>query len=174
DHPIEECIRGKSGTIKFIPQAGDLMKGFELIPQTTTQARGPGDAGKDKGELVTAGMDPKTDLTYLLWQNYLDCVGRGEQGTLSTPELGAAAFSTVNMGVLSYRHDQVLYWDKELRKPIPGNATWAAQWEKRSKAKGKPNQIIGWDGGTAGSTLKPPDYMKLAGPWIDGKDPDGE
>ncbi|HKB04798.1 MAG TPA: Gfo/Idh/MocA family oxidoreductase [Gemmataceae bacterium] len=173
DHPIEECIRGKSGTIKFIPQAGDLMKGFELIPQTTTQARGPGDAGKDKGELVTAGMDPKTDLTYLLWQNYLDCVGKGEQGTLSTPELGAAAFSTVNMGVLSYRRDEVLYWDKELRKPIAGNATWAAQWEKRSKAKGKPNQIIGWHGGDAGSTLKPPEYMNLAGPWVDGKDPAG-
>ena len=174
DHPIEECIRGKSATIKFIPQSGDLMKGFELIPQTTTQARGPGDAGKDKGELVSADMDPKTDLTHLLWENYLDCVRRGEQGTLSTPELGAAAFSTVNMGVLSYRHDQVLYWDKEQRKPVPGNATWAAQWERRSKERGKPNQITGWHGGDAGSTLKPPEYMKLAGPWTEGKDPAGE
>ena len=118
--------------------------------------------------------DPKTDLTYLLWQNYLDCVRKGEQGTLSTPELGAAAFSTVNMGVLSYRHDQVLYWDKEQRKPVPGNATWAAQWEKRSKERGKPNQITGWRGGEAGSNLKPPEYMKLAGPWTDGKDPAGE
>ena len=151
------------------------MKGFEILPQATGQgARGPGDAGKGQGELVTAGMDPKTDLTALLWQNYLDHVRKGDQGTLSTPELGAAAFTTVNMGVLSYRTDKVLYWDKEQRKPVEGNGTWAAQWEKRSDERGKPNQIIGWQGGDAGSTLKPPPYMNLGGPWKDGKDPAGE
>jgi predicted dehydrogenase len=174
DYPIDECIRGKTGTIKFIPQSGDLMKGFEILPQNTSVARGPGDGGKEKGELVTAGMDPKTDLTYLLWQNYLDCVRKGEQGTLSTPELGAAAFTTVNMGVLSYRQDKVLYWDKEARKPVEGKGTWAAQWEKRSDERGKPNQIQGWTAGDAGSTLKPPAYMNLAGPWVNGKDPAGD
>jgi predicted dehydrogenase len=175
DYPIDECIRGKTGTIKFIPQKGDLMAGFELIPQTTGQARGPGDAGKDKGELITVDTDPKTDLTYDLWVNYLDCVRKGEQGTLSTPELGAAAFTTVNMGVLSYRNDEVLYWDKEGRTPVKGDGTWAKNWEKRSKERGKPNQVQGWKAGDTGSTLQLNDrekeYMKLAGPWIDGKDP---
>jgi predicted dehydrogenase len=174
DYPIDECIRGKTGTIKFIPQSGDLMKGFEILPQNTSVARGPGDGGKEKGELVTADMDPKTDLTYLLWANYLEHVRKGDQGTLSTPELGAAAFTTVNMGVQSYRHDKVLYWDKEARKPVPADGTWAAQWEKRSDDRGKPNQIIGWQGGEAGSTLKAPEYMKLAGPWVNGKDPAGD
>jgi predicted dehydrogenase len=173
DYPIDECIRGKTGTIKFIPQSGDLMKGFELIPQTTGQARGPGDGGKDKGEMVTVDMDPKTDLTHLLWQNYLECVGKGEQGTLSTPELGAAAFTTVNMGVLSHRNDEVLYWDKEARKPVKADGTFSKSWEKRSKERGKPNQIQGWKAGDTGSTLKPPAYMNLAGPWVDGKDPAG-
>jgi len=64
-------------------------------------------------------------------------------------------------------------WDKELRKVVTGNGNWAQQWEKRSKARGKPNQIIGWKGGDRGSTLEPPDYQKLEGPWIDGKDPAG-
>jgi hypothetical protein len=56
---------------------------------------------------------------------------------------------------------------------VTGDGTWAARWEKRSKERGKPNQIIGWTGGDAGSTLKPPAYMSLAGPWVDGKDPAG-
>ncbi len=173
DYPIDECIRGKTGTIKFIPQSGDLMKGFEYIPQNTGVAKGPGDGGKDKGEMVTVDVDPKTDLTYNLWKNYLDCVAKGEQGTLSTPELGAAAFTTVNMGVLSHRTDKVLYWDKAARKPVDGDGTFSASWEKRSKQRGKPNQVPGWTAGDTGSTLKPPEYMKLGGPWIDGKDPAG-
>ena len=37
----------------------------------------------------------------------------------------------------------------------------------------KPSQIIGWQGGDNGSTLTPPKYQKLEGPWIDGKDSAG-
>jgi len=172
DYPIDECIRGKAGTIKFLPQSGDLMKGFEFLPQQTgTAARGPGDAGNTKGQLFTNDADPKTDLTYNLWENFLDHVKAKKQGTLSTPELGAAAFTTVNMGVKSYREGKALFWDKEQRKPVEADASWAAQWESRSKARGKPNQINGWTGGDNGSTLKPPAYMNLGGPWVDGKDP---
>ena len=45
--------------------------------------------------------------------------------------------------------------------------------EKRSKARAKPNQVFGWSGGDAGSTLQPPGYQRLAGPWANGKDPAG-
>ena len=31
--------------------------------------------------------------------------------------------------------------------------------------------IKGWAAGDRGSTLEEPDYMKLAGPWKDGKEP---
>jgi hypothetical protein len=75
------------------------------------------------------------------------------------------------MGVLSYRQGKVFFWDKEKRTPVPADDSWATRWEQRSKKRGKPNEIIGWQGGDAGSTLEPPDYQKLAGPWTDGKDP---
>lgn len=177
DHRVEECIRGHSATLVFdnFPVDPNNPKsprkfGFKLIPQNVQSApRGPSGAVSREGEVVFGGMEG--DDTYALWANYLDCVRRGEQGTLSTPELGAAAFTTVNMGVLSYRNGKALFWDKEARKPVEADASWAAAWEKRSKERGKPNHIIGWQGGDAGSTLKPPAYMDLAGPWIDGKDP---
>jgi hypothetical protein len=173
DYPIDECIRGKLATIKFLPLRGDTMKGFEIIPQNTSVARGPGDAGDQKGEVVEGGFPADGDLTYALWDNFLEHVKAKKQDTLSTPELGAAAFTTVNMGVQSYRFGKALFWDKEQRKTTEADASWAAAWEKRSEQRGKPNQIIGWEGGNAGSELKPPPYMKLAGPWIDGKDPAG-
>ncbi len=192
DYPIDECIRGKTGTIKFIPKSGDLMAGFEIYEQKPGQARGPGDAGKDKGEFVEGGFvvpagtekeNVNVHLTYALWENFLKHVEAKNQGTLRTPELGAAAFSTVNMGVLSYRSDKALYWDAEQRKPIDGNGTWAANWEKRSKERGKPNNIIGWQAGDKGNAFdfdadakakEAKEFMKLAGPWINGKDPAGE
>ena len=67
--------------------------------------------------------------------------------TWSTPELGAAAFTTVNMGVLSHRNGQALFWDNEQRKPTLANASWSEKWEARSKKHGKPNQVLGWQGG---------------------------
>lgn len=186
DYPIDEVIRGKTGTIKFVPLIGDIMKGFEVIPQDASgRARGPGDAQTAKGDFVEGGFEgvggyePTKDgasanaaLTYALWDNFLKCVAAGNQGTLSTPELGAAAFSTVNMGVQSYRNDKVIYWDKEARKVTDADGSWAKNWEKRSKERGKSNQVMGWTGGDAGSSItSPEDFQQLAGPWVNGKDP---
>ena len=75
------------------------------------------------------------------------------------------------LGVQSYRQGKALFWDKENRKATDADPSWADNWEKRSKERGKPNQVMGWHAGETGSLLHPPDYMKLAGPWVDGKDP---
>ena len=75
------------------------------------------------------------------------------------------------MGVLSYRTGNVLFWDKEQRKPVQADNTWASRWEDRSRKHGKPNQITGWQGGDSGSVVAPPEYQKLGGPWVNGRDP---
>src|SRR5207245_8615437 len=113
DHPIEECIRGHTGTILFHPSGGDLMKGFEIQPQKLEKgARGPGDAQKGKGEMVSVEGAPK-DLTYALYDNFFQSIRSNNKDTFSTPALGAAAFTTVAMGVKSYREGRALFWDKE-------------------------------------------------------------
>ena len=101
----------------------------------------------------------------------LASVRDGNRETLSTPELGAAAFTTVNMGVLSYRNGKVLFWNDEQKKEVTADGSWAKRLEQRSKERGKPEQIIGWNGGNSGSVVIPPAYQKLEGPWTDGKDP---
>jgi predicted dehydrogenase len=171
DTQLGEVIRGRLGTIKFTG-GGDYMSGFEVYGQNISG--GPSKPKSGFGEPVhkfeNTGKQ-KGNATYALWENFLECVRAHNRETMSTAELGAAAFTTVNMGVLSYRFGKALFWDNEQRKEVEADATWAANWEKRSKARGKPNHVKGWNGGDKGSVIIPPDYMKLGGPWVDGKDP---
>ena len=177
DHRIEEAIRGHSATLVFDSKPVNPKDpksprefGFTILPQKVQSApKGPGGQAVTEGTWVPGGL--KGDDTYALWANFIEHVSKRDQDTFSTPALGAAAFTTVNMGVQSYRQGKALFWDKEARKPVEADASWASMWEKRSKGRGKPNQIAGWTGGDAGSLLTPPDYQKLAGPWVDGKDP---
>ncbi|HYH63533.1 MAG TPA: gfo/Idh/MocA family oxidoreductase, partial [Urbifossiella sp.] len=102
---------------------------------------------------------------------FLTCCAAKQRATLSTPELGAAAFATVNMGVQSYRNGKVYFWDKEARAPKEADGSWAARLEARSKKRDTPSQIQGWTGGDRGSRLVPPPYQRLEGPWVNGTDP---
>lgn len=179
DTQLGEVIRGRLATIKFSSKInGDFLQGFDVYPQTIPGGpTKPGSAATEpvftfKNEKYKEG---KTEIqeqgTYALWENFLECVRNKKRETLCMPELGAAAFTTVAMGVKSYREGKVLFWDKSARAEKDADASWATKLEAKSKKRGKPNQIIGWKGGDAGSTIVPPEYQKLEGPWVDGKDP---
>jgi hypothetical protein len=177
DHPIEDCIRGRLATLNFksrvIQQNGRNRDdwGFEVLPQTLanrpTQGGGQGNANR---RFIGGGMS-EGEGTPALWLNFLDCCRTRNIHTWSTPELGAAAFTTVAMGVQSYRTGQALYWNSDQRRPIQADSFWATQLERRSHERGVPHQVAGWAGGNSGSTLEPPDYQRLAGPWVNGRDP---
>lgn len=170
DYPIEEVIRGKLATVKFASRDGKM--GYEVFPQGSGGGPGrPKVAGEAKGELLATCAN--RDTTPELWADFLECVRSRKRETMCTPELGAAAFTTVAMGVKSYREGKAFFWDKEQRKTTEADSSWADRWEARSKKQGKPNQVAGWQGGDKGSTVMPESYQKLAGPWIDGKDPAG-
>jgi hypothetical protein len=167
-YPLEEVIRGRLATIKFVKD------GFEIIAGVPRNGSADTRRLEDMihGEYVECHGPKGTDAdTKALWIDFLAKVRSRDRETLCTPELGAAGLTTMLMGVQSYRQGEVLFWDKEGRKPVPADASWATRWEQRSKRRGQPSQIIGWQGGNAGSTLEPPAYMALAGPWLGGKDP---
>jgi predicted dehydrogenase len=168
DFPIEEVIRGHLATVKFTTR--EKKMGYEVFPQSISGSPGrPKVAGEEKGELK--GAIPDRDTTPELWDNFLECVRSRRRETQSTPELGAAAFTTVSLGVKSYREGRALFWDKEQRKAVDADPSWASRWEARSKKHGLPNQVAGWHGDEKGSTLTPEPYQKLGGPWINGQDP---
>lgn len=176
DHAIEECIRGRLATIRFVNKekevGGTKVKefGMEVLPQSMKSGPGvPKRLENMQGEFIPGGL-AKLD-TEALWDDFLQCCRDRKRETLSTPELGAAAFTTVNMGVQSYRQGKVLFWDKDKRQPVEADASWSSRWEARSKKRGKPNQVIGWRGEDSGSVVAPPEYQKLAGPWTNGRDP---
>jgi predicted dehydrogenase len=170
DTQLGEIIRGHTATIKFTG-GGDFIKGFEVYGQKI--AGGPVKPTDDASKPVHTYTSGKSgNATYALWENFLACVrDRNASNLLSSAELGAAAFSTVNMGVQSYRQGKVFFWDKSKRAPVEADGSWAAKCEARSKKRDKPSQVMGWKAGETGSLLEPPDYQKLEGPWVDGKDP---
>lgn len=165
-YPVEDVIRGRLGAIRFV------KGGFQVFRDDPNRgAAFPPRLEKpiEPGEFVA--VEPPRNDTECLWENFLECVRGRRQSTFSPPDLGAAAVVTSAMAVQSYRTGQSLFWDREKRAVAAADASWAERWEKRSKGRGKPNQVFGWGGGEAGSTLTPPDYQKLAGPWTTGKDP---
>ncbi len=176
DHPIEECIRGHNATVRFASRSrmengqNRTEHGFEVIPQSATNRPVAGQPAPREA-VFTGGGISEGDSTQPLWENFLECVRARNRETYSTPELGAAAFTTVAMGVQSYRTGQVLFWDRERRRPTQADASWATRLERRSHDRGQPTQINGWTGGNRGSTLEPPAYQNLAGPWTNGQDP---
>jgi predicted dehydrogenase len=180
DTQLGEMIRGHLATVKF-NGGGDFIQGFSVYGQNVAggPAKPKGTNGEEKP--VHSFENPKVEeskknghnATYYLWENFLQCVRDRKRETLSTPELGAAAFSTVSMGVLSYRFGKAFFWDKERRAPREADPSWAAMWEARSKKRGEPNHVKGWKGGEKGSKLQPPAYQKLEGPWTNGVDPAG-
>jgi predicted dehydrogenase len=165
-YPTEEVVRGRLGTLKFVKggfevHRDDPCRGSSFPPRLE---RHPPAA-----EFVP--VEPPRHETETLWENFLDCVRARRQSTLCPPDLGAAAVVLTALAAQSYRTGQALFWDRERRAVVPADGSWAARWEQRSHARGKPNQVFAWSGGEAGSTISPPGYQKWAGPWVNGKDP---
>ncbi len=176
DYPIEEVIRGHLATVRFAQrkterQSQKVEYGADVIPQQLANRATRSQEKKQSEARFIGGGISESDATAPLWENFLEACRSRNRQTFSPPDLGAAAFTTVAMGVQSYRTGKALFWDKEERKVKEADASWAKRWEKRSHEHGKPNQIIGWQGDDKGSTLHPPEYQKLAGPWVNGQDP---
>src|SRR5260370_6731639 len=144
DTQLGEVIRGRLGTIRFTG-SGDYIKGFDVYAQNI--AGGPAKPKEGFDKPVENHDSGKTgNATQDLWANFLECCHSRNRNTLSTAELGAAAFTAVNMGVQSYRFGNVLFWDKEPRQTKESAASCARNLEARSKKPGRANPILRWAG----------------------------
>ena len=146
-YPVEEVIRGRLGAIKFVKGALQLMR------DDPTRAGGlPGRLEKAVEPTETLTISPPDNETHALWEHFFGCVRDRNRSTLCPPEMGAAAVTLAAMGVASYRSGQVLSWDREQRRVVSADGTWAERWDARSRAR---ERFAG---------LQPPRYMDLAGP----------
>jgi hypothetical protein len=163
--PIQQVIRGHFGSFTF--GNGEGFTGFEFVaerPQVTLDS-------KIKSEHIEVGGGG--DTTYLHFKNWLDCIRDNKPELCNNPpDLGAAAIVTVNLGSQSYREGKAFFFDAEAKKVTEADSSWADRWEKMSKERAKPVHTAGWKAGDHGSLLQPPEYMKLGGPWVDGKPPE--
>lgn len=164
DTPIQQTIRGHFGS--FVFGTGEKFDGFDYVPERPQVTR---NSKLEKARIATEGVD---DTTYAHFSNWVDAMVADDPSMCNNdPALGAAAITTVILGAKSYREGKVFHFDEESQTISDGNPDWAKKWEQRSKERGKPNHIDGWNAGDHGSVLEEPEYMNLAGPWKDGKDP---
>ena len=154
DHRFDECIRGHSATLVFDnyptnPKDAKSAKqfGFKILPQSVQSApKGPSGEVNKEGEVVFGGLKGRRHLRRC-GRTSSSRVLKKSQDTFSTPALGAAAFTTVNMGVHSYRTGKALFWDKEARKPVEADPSWATAWEKRARSAA--SRTTSWAGKAA-------------------------
>ena len=161
--PIKQLIRGHHGS--FVFGTGESFDGFDYIPERPQVTRN----SKLKEERIAT---QKVDSTYEHFKNWIAAMVANDPAMCNNdPLLGAAAITTVILGAKSYRTGKAYFFDEETHTVQEADSTWATRWEQRSAERGKPNHIAGWSAGDTGSLLEDPGHMKLAGPWIDGKDP---
>ena len=162
--PIRQLIRGHFGS--FVLGTGEKFDGFDYIPERPQVTRN----SKLQEERIAAEQVQNT--TYAHFDNWINAILAADPSLCNNdPELGAAAITTVILGAQSYRQGKVFHFDEDTLSVHDGNSDWAKRWEERSRTRGAASHIRGWRAGDHGSVLEEPDYMKLAGPWEDGKDP---
>ena len=164
---IQQMIRGHFGSFKF--GNGEEFDGFDFIPERPQVTRN----SKLKKERITT--EKVRDTTYAHFKNWVEAMVADDPAMCNNdPLLGAAAITTVILGAKSYREGKVYFFDDEEMVVSEADSSWATNWEKISADRGKAKHIPGWTAGDYGSVLEEPEYMKLAGPWIDGKPPEAQ
>ena len=164
--PIKQLIRGHHGS--YVLGNGEAFDGFDFVPER------PQVTLNSKLKPKRINTEAVEDTTYAHFKNWIEAMVAEDPAMCNNdPLLGAAAITTVLLGAKSYREGKVYFFDDEKMAVSEADGSWDKRWEAISEKRGKPMHIPGWKAGDAGSTLQEPDYMKLAGPWIDGKDPAG-
>lgn len=162
--PIRQLIRGHFGSL--VLGTGEQFDGFDYIPERSQVTR---DSKLKEEHFATEAVK---DTTHAHFGNWIEAMVAGDPSLCNNdPALGAAAITTVILGARSYREGRVFHFDGDTHTIHDGSSEWARSWEERSARRGRPAHIPGWKAGDYGSQLEEPGYMKLAGPWKDGKDP---
>ena len=158
------------------PQAATCMKGFEVLAADDRPGPRPGRRRQGQGRSWSPPtMDPKTATRPTpCGRTSWTASARASRGRSQHAGAGRGGVHHGEHGraELPRRQGAVLGQGAAQAGPRPTPAGRRSG-RSGSKERGKPNQIIGWKGGDTGSTLKPPEYQKLDGPWVDGKDPAG-
>ena len=162
--PVQQLIRGHFGS--FVFGNGERFTGFDFVPERPQVTRD----SKLESERIEVGDVQNT--TYAHFENWVKAMEAGDpQMCNNPPDLGAAAIVTVKLGARSYREGKVYHFDSDALTVGEGDGSWAKKWEDMSANRQKPKHIPGWKAEDHGSLLEEPEYMNLAGPWVDGKPP---
>lgn len=113
-YPVEEVIRGRTGTLKFVKGGLHVIKddphgGAGLPPRLEREV--------PPAEVVRAEQ-PRNE-TEAVWENFLNAVRTRDRAVLCGPELGTAAVVLSDLALKSYDDGRAYAWDAEKREAMP-------------------------------------------------------
>ena len=157
--PGRGVIRGHFGS--FVFGNGEGFTGFDFIPERPQVTRNSA-LKKERIEVGGGG-----DTTYTHFKNFIDSVRANKPDMVNNPpDLGAAAIVTVNLGARSYREGKAFFFDPKAQKESLADTSWADMWEKMSKERAKPRQVVTassrrhqLDGATGKAELEQPERV---------------
>jgi predicted dehydrogenase len=162
--PIRQLIRGHHGSVVF--GTGEEFTGYDFVAERSQVTHD----SSIQDKRVEVGEIENSSLTH--FENFTQAAIAGDPEAVNcSPELGAAAMTIVKLGSRSYREGKVFHFDADSMTVSDGSSAWADGWQQMSADRAKPKHVPGWTAGDKGSLLIPKPYQKLAGPWINGKDP---
>jgi predicted dehydrogenase len=116
-YPLEEVIRGREGTAKFVRGGVHL---FQDDPSKAGSLPRRHDKAMEPSEKFD--VDAPRNETEAMWLHFLECVRKRDRQTLCPPDLGAAALTLLAMGWDSCRMGLSLTWDRDRREVQPASA----------------------------------------------------
>ena len=166
DTQLGEVIRGHTGTIAF----DGTERGFRVTPQKLEGQPGPSGANRAKAASSSSPPAPRRHPGPLGSLHRVPPVAEPRDPLPGRDRLRRDRHGQPRRPVLPRR--QGLLLRQGHRQGLRGRRRRGPRSGRRSShERGKPKQVMGWNADPEGSTLDPPDYQKLEGDWVDGKDP---
>lgn len=112
-YPVEEVIRGRQGSIKFVKGGLHVIKddphgGAGLPPRLEREV--------PPAEVVRVDV-PKNE-TEAVWENFLNAVRTRDRNVLCGPDLGTAAVVLTDLALKSFDDGRAYGWDAERREAV--------------------------------------------------------
>jgi|GEM_PF-3392120 len=138
---------------------------FDYVPERSQVIR------DSKLEEETTPLVEVEDTNYAHFKNGVEAMVASDPRMCNNPaDLRVAAGVTVILGTHSYHEGKIFHFGPGTLTIQNGDSSLVKSGEARWALRQKPNGLAGWTAGHHSSVLDEAGHMRLAGPWIDGKE----
>ena len=168
DVQLGEVIRGHTATIMF---DGHAARGLPWSSSRSSRDARP--SGRQHGRRAATSSTPSSPARTPTpsGSTSSSASARATPRPSARPSSATPRSPRSTWACKSYREGKAYYFDKETGEVSDADTAWADRWEEREQAPRQAQPGHRLEGRRRGLAAHLPDYQKLEGDWVDGKDP---